>query len=306
MNNQESRKLSTFAAVLLAIFALPALMCAQTAPATTTAAKKPTAVAVKPVATQPKAPTPPAKTVPPVAQTVVQPKTTAVPAKPTTVATPTPKSVATPATTIAAQPVPATKPQPTQAVNPRAQAATTAAGTGTLTWGNVIYTPAGCVHNGAKAVCTFTLANQGNAVTLQAPWQMNTLQFVDDAHVPHIADAAYFVDNYGTRQAQLFVNSGEGGTLIREFPNVNDQVASGEFHLANQVVGGVSVAAPGTIPGQAPAVANTPVQPVQPAATNGTATADPASRVQSGINQVNNQKQKVKSLKDQLNSIWKK
>jgi hypothetical protein len=53
-------------------------------------------------------------------------------------------------------------------------------------------------------------------------------------------------------------------------------------------------------------VANTPVQPVQPAATNGTATADPASRVQSGINQVNNQKQKVKSLKDQLNSIWKK
>jgi hypothetical protein len=169
----------------------------------------------------------------------------------------------------------------------------------------VVYSPAGCVHNGTKAVCTFTLANQGNAVTLQAAYQMYTMQFVDDAHVPHAADTAYFVDNYGTRQAQLFVNNGEGGTLIREFPNVNDQVASGEFHLANQVVGGVSVGAPGTIPTQGAAVANTPVQPaVQPVAANTTAT-DPTSQVQQGINQVNDKKQKAKSLWDQMKSIKK-
>jgi|SRR6185312_9345103 len=201
---------------------------------------------------------------------------------------------------------PATQPR---ATTPPAQTVVQS-GAGTLTWGNVIYTPAGCVHNGTKAVCTFTLANQGNAVTLQAPWQMNTLQFVDDAHVPHIADAAYFVDNYGTRQAQLFVNSGEGGTLIREFPNVNEQVAGGEFHLANQVVGGVSVAAAGTIPGQVPAVANVPVQPavqpVTPNTPNSTTSADPTTQVQNGINQVNTQKQKVKSIRNQLKVVWKK
>ena len=237
MNIQASRKLSTFAAALLAISAFPALMCAQAAPKTTTPAKTP-AVAPR--------------------------KTTVAPAQTATA--------------------------------------------GTLTWGNVIYTPAGCSHNGSKAVCTFTLINQGNAVTLQAPWQMNTLQFVDDAHVPHIADAAYFVDNYGTRQAQLFVNNGESGTLIREFPNVNDQVASGEFHLANQVVGGVSVAAPCTIPGQAPAVTNTPVQAVQPVVPNApsnTTAADPTSQVQNGINQVNDKKKKGISLWKQIKTINK-
>jgi len=247
MNNQEFHKLSTFAAVLLAIFAIPASISAQTAPTTTTARKPATARS----------------------QTVTPPAAAQVPA--------------------------------------------TAAGAGNLTWGNVIYTPAGCVHNGAKAVCTFTLANQGNAVTLQAPWQMNTLQFVDDAHVPHIADAAYFVDNYGTRQAQLFVNSGEGGTLIREFPNVNDQVASGEFHLAHQVVGGISVGAPGTIPVQVPAVTNTPVantpvqaiQPVVPNTPGNTTAADPTSQVQNGINQVNTKKQKAKSIWQQLKTIQK-
>jgi len=247
MNVQPSHKLSTFVAALLAIFAFPALICAQTASTTTTPAKKPPA-------TRPKAPV------------------------------------------------------------PVAQVATTNASSGTLTCGNVIYTPAGCVHNGTKAVCTFTLVNQGNAVTLQAPWQMNTLQFVDDAHVPHIADAAYFVDNYGTRQAQLFVNNGQGGTLVREFPNVNDQVANGEFHLANQVVGGVGVGAAGTIPTQGTAVTNTPVQrvanapiqPIQPIAANTPTTpADPTGQVQNGINQVNAKKQKVKSIRDQMKSIWK-
>src|SRR5260221_6027225 len=136
---------------------------------------------------------------------------------------------------------------------------------------------------------------------------MITMQFVVDAHVPHDSDDDYFVDNYGTRQAALFVNSGEGGTLIREFPNVNDQVASGEFHLANQVVGGVSVGAPGTIPAQGTAVTNTAVTPqpaVQPVTAN-TATSDPTNQVQQGINQVNDKKQKAKSLWNQLKTIKK-
>ncbi len=114
---------------------------------------------------------------------------------------------------------------------------------GTLTQGNVVFTPGSCVHNGAKAVCTFTFANQGNA------GQMNTAelagaQFIDDAHVPHRADSRYYVDKYGTRQDAMFVNSGDSGTYVEEFSNVNSQVSTGEFHLGDQVVSGVSFGAP--------------------------------------------------------------
>jgi hypothetical protein len=126
-----------------------------------------------------------------------------------------------------------------------AQAAATSgtADTGTLTFGNVTYKPEGCVHNGNNVVCTFTLVNQGKAMTLKAAGQLFRIQFVDDAHVPHPSNTAYFMDNYGTRQGQLFVNNGDAGTLIREFTNVDARVASGEFHLARQVVGGISVTA---------------------------------------------------------------
>jgi hypothetical protein len=168
----------------------------------------------------------------------------------------------------------------------------------------VVYSPAGCVHNGNKAVCTFVLANQGNAVTLQAPWQMNILQFVDDAHVPHLADSAYFVDSYGTRQEQLFVNKGESGTLIREFPNVDEHVASGEFHLRDQVVGGIPVGAPGTLPGQVP----TTTAAGQPAPANAPATStsgDPTDKVQQTIDQANSKKQKAIDTWKKLKGLGK-
>ena len=312
MTLQHPQKFSLSATALLALLAFPAVLCAQVVPTAnspkqTPAPAKPRVVKAKPVpharklvssAGAASAPTLPAvqPAVPAQAQPV--PPVATAPTSPTV--QPTPVAAANkPAANVAQSTAPKTV--AARAVNPAATA-----GSGTLTWGSVVYTPAGCVHNGTKAVCTFTLVNQGNGVTLQAPWQMRPLQFVDDAHVPHFADAAYFVDNYGTRQGQLFVNSGQGGTLIREFPNVNDAVASGEFHLADQVVGGISVGAPGTIPSQEPAVASTPMQPAQPVATNGTTATDPTSQVQNGINQVNDKKQKAKSIRDQMQSIWKK
>ena len=41
----------------------------------------------------------------------------------------------------------------------------------------------------------------------------------------------------------MFVNSGDGGTYVAEFPNVNPHVSTGEFHLGDQIVGGVNVGA---------------------------------------------------------------
>jgi hypothetical protein len=112
------------------------------------------------------------------------------------------------------------------------------------------------VHNGTKAVCTFSFVNRGNAGKLTSHFTMPQMQFVDDAHVPHRSDARYFVDKYGTRQGQLFVNGGDNGIFVAEFANVDPHVASGEFHFQKQIVGGVSVAAPAaaTAQGAAPVV----------------------------------------------------
>jgi hypothetical protein len=63
---------------------------------------------------------------------------------------------------------------------------------------------------------------------------------VDDAHVPHAANAAHFQDKYGTQQARLIVQPGDTGTYVVTFPNVNSQVSSGDFHLRQQIVGGVT------------------------------------------------------------------
>jgi hypothetical protein len=60
--------------------------------------------------------------------------------------------------------------------------------------------------------------------------------------------------------------------------------------------------------GQAPATVNTPVQAVQPVVSNTPAsatTADPATQVQNGINQVNEKKQKAKSIWRQIKTIKK-
>jgi len=137
-------------------------------------------------------------------------------------------------------------------------------GSGTLAWQTRVYRSTGCVHNGNSAVCTFTFANQGNEATLTAGSELAGIQLVDDAHVPHRADAAHFLDKYGTQQPRLLVQPGDSGTYVLTFPNVNSQVATGDFHLRQQIVGGVTFSsaasgAAGTAAGTS-ALAKTPNQ----------------------------------------------
>jgi len=77
-----------------------------------------------------------------------------------------------------------------------------------------------------------------------------TAQFVDDAHVPHRSDARYFLDKYGTRQPKLYANSGDSGTFVAEYVNVDARVTTGEFHMRDQTVGGITVSQPSTTPTQ--------------------------------------------------------
>lgn len=132
-----------------------------------------------------------------------------------------------------------------------------AVGSGTLAWGPRVYTSTGCAHNGNSAVCTFTFVNQGNEATLSAggAGELSGIQLVDDAHVPHRWDGAHFLDKYGTQQPRLIVQAGDTGTYVVTFPNVNPQVTTAEFHLRNQIIGGVtfSGAQTTTAAGAAPA-----------------------------------------------------
>lgn len=132
---------------------------------------------------------------------------------------------------------------------------------GTLTQGSVVFSPTSCVHNGTKAVCTFTFTNQGNAGNLVGANTLGGAQFVDDAHVPHRSDARYYLDKYGTRQGRLYANAGDTGTFVAEFPNVDARVTTGEFHMRDQTIGGISVAAPESAPKQT----GTPAAAVAPA-----------------------------------------
>jgi hypothetical protein len=115
---------------------------------------------------------------------------------------------------------------------------------GTLESGERQYFPQGCVHNGNHAVCSFVLVNQGQLVTLNAGAAMYGVQFVDSGHVPHGPDSAYFLDQWGSRQPQLVLQHNDRALLALEFASVDPAVTMGEFHLANQIVGGIGVAQP--------------------------------------------------------------
>ncbi len=158
---------------------------------------------------------------------------------------------------------PAAVPATGSSAAPTTQGAAPAADRGTLSWGTRVYNPVSCAHNGTHAACTFTFVNQGNGATLRAGngGEMAGISLVDDAHVPHKWDGAYFVDKYGSQQPTLFVEKGDSGTYLINFPNVDPRVVSAEFHLRNQVVGGVSVTPPPSAPSQ-----TTPAKTGQPAA----------------------------------------
>lgn len=150
-----------------------------------------------------------------------------------------------PATGAAAATTPTAAYRPGNNKSPTATGASTAVGSGTLAWGPRVYTSTGCTHNGNSAVCTFTFVNQGNEATLTAggAGELSGIQLVDDAHVPHRWDGAHFMDKYGAQQPRLIVQQGDTGTYVVTFPNVNSQVSSAEFHLRNQIIGGVTFSA---------------------------------------------------------------
>lgn len=168
----------------------------------------------------------------------------------------TPATAVTPASSSATIPPTATSGSSVPPSAAPAQPRTTqngsggAVGNGTLAWATRVYSPTGCVHNGNKAVCTFTFVNQGNAANLLAgnAGELAGIQLVDDAHVPHRWDSAYFMDKYGAQQRRLMVQPGDTGTYVVGFPNVNPNVSSAEFHLRDQMIGGISVGAPQSKP----------------------------------------------------------
>ena len=142
---------------------------------------------------------------------------------------------------------------------------------GTLEYGPNLYYPQGCQHNGSTLVCTFAFVHQAETQTVRAGGggsQLTGLQFIDDAHVPHKPNNAYFVDRYGARQHVLTLNRADQGTMMVEFPLVDARVTSGQLQLGTQVLAGIPVTAPGAA---APAAAANP----PPGATGTSATAAP-------------------------------
>ena len=149
---------------------------------------------------------------------------------------------------------------------------------GTLQYGQRVYYPQGCVHNGNRAVCSFTFVNQGQAITVNAGIagsELTGISFVDNGHVPHAPDAAYFIDPFGSQRNQLFLNKNDTGLMTVEFKDVDPAVTSGEFHLRDQIIGRIAVAQPNySPPGAAPAAGaqvagaapQAPMQPLQPQA----------------------------------------
>jgi hypothetical protein len=171
-----------------------------------------------------------------------------------------------------------------QAQNPQSTTAL-----GTLEYGPNLFYPQGCAHNGTTVVCTFVFVHQAETQTIAAGVagsQLTGIQFVDDGHVPHLPNAAYFVDRYGMRQHVLTVNRADQGTMMVEFPMVDTRVASGELHLATQMLGNIPVNPGGAGPavGTPNMLASGGAQAGAPAAANhaqgGTAEANACSTPQ--------------------------
>jgi hypothetical protein len=130
---------------------------------------------------------------------------------------------------------------------PAAKPAATSYAQGTLQYGQRVYYPQGCVHNGNRAVCSFTFVNQGQPLTVNAGIggsELTGISFVDNGHVPHAPDAAYFIDPFGSQRNQLFLNKNDTGLMTVEFKDVDPAVTSGEFHLRDQIVGRIGVSQP--------------------------------------------------------------
>ena len=159
-----------------------------------------------------------------------------------------------------------------------------AASLGTLEYGTNLFYPQGCQHNGSTVVCTFAFVHQAETQTIHAGGggsQLTGIQFIDDAHVPHKPNNAYFVDRYGARQHVLIMNRADQGTMMVEFPLVDARVTSGQLQLGTQVLAGIPVTAVGgaapAAAASAPAGTNAAAAPLRTAAAPATAATPPAA-----------------------------
>ena len=155
-----------------------------------------------------------------------------------------------PAKPPAAAPAPPKSPAPAAAPPANSQASSYGGGSLSLANGNYQFAPEGCTHNGNRAICNFYVTYLGSPsgnvnawAGYYGQWTMN-VQLIDNLHVPHGPDTAYFIDASGTHQPVLFLQRGTQVWVSVEYPNVDGSVTNGEFHMGNQVVGGVVIAQP--------------------------------------------------------------
>ena len=153
------------------------------------------------------------------------------------------------ATTIAVAATPPPRPATAQPPS-KTQPMSYGSGTLSLANGNYTFAPQGCTHNGNRAICnfyvTYTGAQAGNVnawAGYYGQWTMN-VQLVDNLHVPHGPDTAYFIDGSGAHQPILFIQQGTQVWVAIEFPNVDASVTNGEFHMGKEIVGGVVISQP--------------------------------------------------------------
>jgi hypothetical protein len=171
----------------------------------------------------------------------------------------------------AAPPAPPPKAPPAPApARPAPAAAQYGTGTLSLANGNYQFSPQGCTHNGNRAICNFFVtysgAQQGSVNawgSYYGQWTMQ-VQLVDNLHVPHQPDTSYFIDATGAHQPTLFIQQGLQVWVTIEYANVDASVTAGEFHMGNQIVGGIAIgqlnaqASPAPSSGAPPAVAPQP------------------------------------------------
>ena len=183
-------------------------------------------------------------------------------------------------------------------------------GVGSFLWGDWTAVAYGCFRSGTRILCDFDVTKT-NAQQANANGLWNGLNLVDDGGRVSARHNAFFMGDDGS-QFQTGYISTTPVRLLMEYDDVSATIAHATLVLANQRVPNVPITSAdpsqpaGTIPargaGQAPAAAAAGAP-----AAGAPASGSPVDQAQNGVNNaqntvnnVNTQKQKAKSMWDQL------
>jgi len=183
-------------------------------------------------------------------------------------------------------------------------------GVGSFLWGDWTAVAYGCFRSGTRILCGFDVTKT-NAQQANANGLWNGLNLVDDGGRVSARHNAFFMGDDGS-QFQTGYISTTPVRLLMEYDDVSATIAHATLVLANQRVPNVPITSAdpsqpaGTIPargaGQAPAAAAAGAP-----AAGAPASGSPVDQAQNGVNNaqntvnnVNTQKQKAKSMWDQL------